>query len=149
MPWRTKPFHFWHVTEKEWGSSVLLYPRHSHDCERRPGEEPNTPRICVCPTVAQCLAAIPVGEYPLNVYRTARKQRALYPHRICDSYITQERWLDKPTTFIKRGLIHKDLISVLFKWYGCGQDSTLALKRQERALVKIQQILAKNGLSFE
>jgi len=88
--------HF-HVTEKDWGDKITLYPRQNGDF--RPANEPKTPRICVAPTIAQCLLALggAIDVPTLNVYYTHSKTHPT--RRVHDAYITEERWILKPAIF--------------------------------------------------
>ena len=70
------------------------------------GGEPNDKRICVAPSIEQCITAIPyILESTCNIYRTKSRLVATHPKGVFDSKITQEGWLHKPTSFVKIGII--------------------------------------------
>ncbi len=110
----TKPQFFYHITDENWGKKKKLVPRdndHPNVCNRCE-EEPNTPRICVCPTVAKCLSAVELSGN-VRIYRTYRPCRAHYPRRVSDSRITKERWLFRPTVFVRVGSLSHWLIRIM------------------------------------
>lgn len=75
------------------------------DFSRCPTEPPGK-RICVAPTIEQCLTALPYCEgSEYTVYRTVKRLKAMKPVNVFDSKVTQEGWLQKPTEFIKLGRI--------------------------------------------
>ena len=67
--------------------------------------EPDNKRICVAPTIPQCLTALPQSSVDLNIYRTLRKVKAEKPVGVFDAKITQEGWLTKPIMFVYIGTI--------------------------------------------
>lgn len=72
----------------------------------RSESEPLGKRICVAPSIEQCIVAIPYDLYSIiSVYRTKNKVIAKSPNDIFDSHITQEGWITRPMTFIKLGII--------------------------------------------
>jgi len=97
---------YYHITDKDFGEVILLKPRHTNDdTPHRPpyNEAPDVARICVSPTIAHCLAALPLyilKDY--KVYRTKRKIQAYFPIDVCDSRFTREKWILIPTTFVFR-----------------------------------------------
>lgn len=141
----TKPRFFYHVTEKRWPKRKRLKPLHSSMTDR-PAEEPSLARICVAPTVAQCLSAISYsGYYTYHIFRTLRRIKAKYPYSVADSRITNERWLTKPTSFIKIGSIQPRIMkSMPYAFCGSGYKQDLA--KQKRNLEKIRQILHDCGI---
>lgn len=57
-------------------------------------KEPATPRLCVSPTIAQCLGARMFWPYTdVWVYRTEKPVRGVTPVDVWDACITHERWL--------------------------------------------------------
>ncbi len=112
----TEPQFFYHVTDKNWGQKKQLLPR-DNNCAGvwcRDSNEPNTARICVCPTVAKCISAIEMDREH-RIYRTLRPCRARYPRRVLDSRITTERWLVRPTAFVLVGFLSEELIRDIVK----------------------------------
>lgn len=103
--------YYYHVTESLDYPKINLKPRKS-GTYRSLDEWDFPKRICVSPTVWQCLIAIPY-EAPcyLTVYRTLRKVIAYKPNReeildaIPDIGNIDEHWLIKPTCFTKIGVI--------------------------------------------
>lgn len=77
---KTKSEYWYHVSGRNHGKKVTLIPK-SVDYHTGNGE-PNYPRVCVAPSVAECLAAIRHGIngcLSLHVYRTEIKVKAYYP----------------------------------------------------------------------
>lgn len=67
-------------------------------------------RICVSPTVDQCLMAIVpdsvIGYNDLYIYRTCRRvSSSVHPYGVVDASLTQERWLCRPASFKLVGTI--------------------------------------------
>jgi hypothetical protein len=88
-----------------------MKPRENHEGFNRADHEPNYARICVSPSIEQCLVAIPYDAYDIfAVYRTKNKELAERPLDIFDAEITEEGWLTKPTNFELIGKI--DLHSI-------------------------------------
>jgi len=97
--------YYYHITNEPWKNTVRLYPRETGD--NRDEREPKTARICVAPTIEGCLVAMYVnrsmfGEY-VYLYRTKNKVTARKSTGIMDSHITGEKWIVRPTTFVKIG----------------------------------------------
>lgn len=68
--------------------------------------EPDGDRICVAPTIEQCIVALPYrfgSEY--TIYRTKDMVRAREAVDVFDSKVTHEGWIEIPTTFVKIGHI--------------------------------------------
>ena len=102
--------YYYHITGRRWKKTVKLFPR--SEGENRAVSEPDTPRICVAPSISHCLIAmsLTVDNYVDNfsIYRTHNKTTAFFPHEILDSYITRERWLTFPMKFKKIGTLNKN-----------------------------------------
>jgi len=79
LPLKQNPKFYYHVTpKKNWKSRMTLFPRSTDECEERPVEEPDLARICVAPTIEQCLVAICVNSWSsYKIYRTVRKVTTL------------------------------------------------------------------------
>lgn len=104
-----KPQYFYHLTDKPWSFRILLSPR-SEGCNRD-FDEPNTPRICVSPSVEQCMVAIYICPDDIfYVYRTEDKIKGTKEptKMIADAHITGERWIIKPTWFVRVGTLTMD-----------------------------------------
>ena len=91
-----KPRIWYHATCKDLGSYVVLEPHIPYVYR-----EPDIPRICVAPNVRCCLAAVPCLDEHMHVYVTTEPIMAYMPHDVVDSRRTHERWLLKPTMFIR------------------------------------------------
>jgi len=72
----------------------------------RSGDEPSGKRICVAPSVEQCITAIPyyLGTI-LTIYRTKSPVKAKKAKGVFDVKITQEGWIQIPTSFVKVGIL--------------------------------------------
>jgi hypothetical protein len=72
----------------------------------RSSSESTGKRICVSPSIEQCIAAIPyiLSQY-CNIYRTRKPIVASEPKGIFDSKVTHEGWLHEPTDFVKIGML--------------------------------------------
>jgi len=108
----------YHITLENWGNKRRLIPLpddHPKIMGRGYGE-PDIARICVGPTPSYCLSAIYwyiSREKTVNIYRTSRKVHYIEPWDVSDSAITHEKWLLKPTTFVKVGYISRKIIREL------------------------------------
>jgi len=100
--------YYYHITSnddfrKEWGDETTLSPIEGNKGNRC-WDEPSNPRICVAPSIAHCISALPYcGKYQYFVYRTKDKEFACYPYGVEDSLVTKEKWTIKPTKFIFYG----------------------------------------------
>jgi hypothetical protein len=131
---KTKLEYWYHVSCKNHGQQIVFTPREIK--YHFGGGEPSYPRVCVAPSVAECLAAIrhDIGSSNLYVYRTATQERAYYPKqefvnserayrdfeslnlarvnnrffaKVEDAHITNERWVLTPTRFVLMSVIKK------------------------------------------
>lgn len=83
-----------------------LIPWNSETAYNRCYSEPEGCRICVAPTIEQCLTAIPYHLTAVcQIYKTKEKLKATCPINVFDSKVTQEGWLLHPTCFIRIGTI--------------------------------------------
>lgn len=100
------PRYWYHLSSTLKKSEVHLIPWDEDKGFNRGGYEPKGKRICVSPTIEQCLTAIP---YSLNerfvIYRTKDKTKAEEPRNVFDANVTEEGWLHDPTTFVKVGTL--------------------------------------------
>lgn len=137
--------YYYHVTEEYWGDRKVLKPR-SIGCNRDISEL-NIPRICVAPSIEQCLIAIYISrKYDYCVYRTLNPISDCdikNPIRISDAYITEEKWIIKKTTFIYLGNISNEAKS--FGDFECllGDGSRKSENWQKRTLKKLREISDK------
>ncbi len=99
-----KKRYWYHVSTTLRGKEVHLIPWDEKEGFNRGGDEPEGNRICVTPSIEQCLTAIPYTlNARCNIYRTKHQVMAIQPEKVFDAKVTQEGWLQKPTTFIKIG----------------------------------------------
>lgn len=108
-PIRAKEFDgvYYHVsTEGGEEDKIVWTPRVPLDSA---WSEPEIPRICVSPTISQCLLAINFKAYDFdhfNIYKTNAK--VYFPIGVTDSEITKEMWLLSSSEFIKCGELSKE-----------------------------------------
>lgn len=94
--------YWYHISSTLTRKKYHIVPWENDD--NRSGDEPPGKRICVSPSIAHCLTAIPYGLTGFyRIYRTKSRVKAEKPKGIFDAHITKERWLQKPTTFIRIG----------------------------------------------
>ena len=107
MLYSTKRY-WYHVSTTLENEMEHLTPRDFDDnnSHNRTPSEPLGARICVAPTIEQCITAIPyhLGE-TIAIYRTKDKVKANKPVEIFDVNITNEGWLEEPTSFIRIGYL--------------------------------------------
>lgn len=102
----TAPRYWYHISTTLMDKQVYLTPRDNSRSSNRSPSEPNDKRICVAPTIAHCIAAVPYmpGER-YTIYRTRRRMTASPPKEIYDAHITQEGWIQVPTMFERIGFL--------------------------------------------
>ena len=107
----SKKRHWYHVSTTLENETEHLVPRDFENGFNRTPAEPLGKRICVSPTIEQCIVAIPyhLGEV-IAIYRTKNKVLAKKPIGVFDINITNEGWLEEPTPFIKVGMLDFQLI---------------------------------------
>lgn len=98
--------YWYHLSSTIKHKSVLLKPRDNSRGFNRTEAEPNDERICVAPSMAHCLTAIPYcpGD-TYQVYRTKSRVKANQPTKVFDSNVTLEGWIQKPTVFVRVGTL--------------------------------------------
>lgn len=136
------PKYYYHITQKKWPDKLILYPQ--IDGEHRSDDEPILTRTCVAPTIEGCLVALGCCLSmcrQIYIYRTQNKVLARNPYKVEDSWITKEKWLIKPITFKKYGLINDKLPKELY-YMGVGGYSN-----QKEQLAMLEQ-LKNMKLSF-
>ena len=116
-----------HVSEESHGKA--WYPSPRVPCRRMKGEDDKIPRVCVSPTIKQCLLAIDgVRELSFSkimfddvgwfVYKTDAE--AFYPgfNLVPDSDITNEHWILTKSKFVLVGTVaysrEEDSVYVLY-----------------------------------
>ena len=76
--------------------------------------EPGTPRLCVAPSVPQCLCARMMRPgRPAYVYRS-EPRKGITPKGVWDSLITEERWIAPPDKLEKVDTICGEDMSLMF-----------------------------------
>jgi len=106
---------------------------------RRAGSEPSGNRLCVCPSVAHCLTALP--HRPLyHIYRTFSKIIAEEPEGVYDSEVTKEAWIVKKIKLKKIGFIDLDKISEELGWRPIEAAVVPRIDWSRRALKEWNQI---------
>ena len=98
--------HWYHVSTTLENEREYLIPRDFENGFNRTPAEPLGARICVAPTIEQCITAIPyhLGE-TLSIYRTQDKVRAKQPDGVFDINVTNEGWIEEPTSFVRIGYL--------------------------------------------
>lgn len=99
---------WFHCTEIDHGDVLTI--------ERRPPKhrlpaEPDTPRLCVCPSVPECFGARLFNPLKtVHVYATRKPQNGIKPIGIWDQGLTREHWLIPPTQLRKVAQIESDQV---------------------------------------
>lgn len=105
------PRYWYHVSTTLHARTYKLKPR-SEGCNRS-GFEPIDKRICVSPTLEQCITALPYfscEHTTFFIYKTRYKLKAKSPVDIFDSSVTQEGWIIRPVIFDLVGKLKFDNI---------------------------------------
>lgn len=104
--------YWYHISSTLNRNTHRLIPWGEHRGFNRSGNEPSGKRICVAPTIEQCITAIPYSlSYKHTIYRTLSRVKAKRPKDIFDSNVTNEGWIESPTTFLKIGVIDFDTVA--------------------------------------
>lgn len=110
-----EPIYMYHVSPKPLGrgeSEKIVTLRPKVICSSE-DEAAHLNRICVAPSVEQCLIAITGGDtFSQNfyVYRTVRTvKKSIIPYGVQDAAITQERWLSRARQFKMVAKIPRDI----------------------------------------
>lgn len=104
MSKRRKRYWF-HLTEDDRGDSFYS-ERKAHFTEG----EPDTPRLCVAPSVISCFIAR-LFLSKVYVYRTNRKLKCFYPgKRVHDAAITQEHWVFERVLLERVKVIEEEIV---------------------------------------
>lgn len=97
--------YYYHLTQKIWPNNIILKPKKIFN---KSDDEPNIHRICVSPTIKECLMALGSTLWYKNsifIFRTKYKIKSSPCFGVIDSHLTNERWILKPCNFIKIGKI--------------------------------------------
>lgn len=98
--------YWYHISTTIKDKHTTLIPWDEQTGFNRSADEPIGKRICVSPSVEQCLTAVPyyLGAI-FSIYRTKSPVKASCPVGVWDVKITQEGWLTVPTVFVKLGIL--------------------------------------------
>lgn len=91
---------WYHVSTENLGKSVTMHPRTPLTIS---DGESKTPRICVCPSVAQCLIAMPGTGDRVYIYAAKGTPRPA-PRSVWDRATTEEHWFLDPVEFTRVGI---------------------------------------------
>ena len=98
--------YWFHVSTTLTKKEITLCPRGNEGFNRNEAE-PEKKRICVSPSLEQCLVAIPYGcRDRLYIYRTKSPIVAHEPHEVFDASVTEEGWIFRPTRFKRLGQLN-------------------------------------------
>ena len=105
--------YWYHVSNTLTRKQHKLIPWNNSQGMNRSDDEPDGKRICVAPSVAHCLTAVPycLSEFYV-VYRTKEPIKAHKAHGVFDAEITQEGWIKRPTVFVKIGTLDLDDVEI-------------------------------------
>lgn len=105
--------YWYHISNTLTKKQCKLIPWNNSQGMNRSDDEPDGKRICVAPSIAHCLTAVPycLSEFYV-VYRTKELVKAYKPHGVFDARITLEGWIKRPTIFINIGTLDLDDVEV-------------------------------------
>lgn len=105
----SNPRYWYHLSTTLFEKLELLSPRDNKSGFNRSDYEPNISRICVSPTIEQCLVAIPYSKWEMfGIYKTISPTIAKESVNVFDSKITDEGWILIPTYFERIGCLSLD-----------------------------------------
>lgn len=126
-----KPKKLYHLSLRYLGPKVLFEPRipdnrFEGDFAYHPylgeyiEEDDTVPRICTCPTIKQCLLAVPFFNHDkLFVYcpqKPIAVTKDMPKYLVPDFKVTNETWILNPTVMLLRGQIQKINDDGKYKW---------------------------------
>jgi hypothetical protein len=113
-----KPAKKWyHLSTTLRDNLIQLSPRDNAEGFNRSDDEPNVKRICVSPTIEQCLVAIPYSKWDtFSIYQPIKNVNPKFPTGIFDSEITDERWIVSKTWFKRIGILDLNSITTTKKF---------------------------------
>ena len=129
---------YYHITQKKWPKRITLTPRNKGD--HRAVNEPEVSRICVSPSIEECVIALGtclICHFNINIYRTVSKVSAINPYDVTDSHITKEKWLIKPTRFMKVGTINYLIPGTIFD---LSVGNAVGIEKQSEALQNLKDM---------
>jgi len=148
MPQKVKGY-FYHISQELSPKDHILSPR-GDGCNRDP-DEPDIPRVCVCPTIAGCLNAVaPSLSFMkrVRVFRTKRKVTTVVPFgshssglgkAVLDSHITKEKWLLHKASFKFIGYINLNHIGHLLCYNPGDPDNMGKQHRCMQGLLELEK----------
>lgn len=98
--------YWYHLSSTLKDNEIKMIPWGNDKAFNRGPTEPSDKRICVSPTIAHCLTAIPywlMDDY--MIYRTKVPVKANKPYDVFDSNVTKEGWIQEQMEFVKIGCI--------------------------------------------
>ena len=112
--------YWYHISTTLKDKYIQLIPWNEDKATNRDFSEPAGERICVAPTIEQCITALPYWSTATYIiYRTKSVTTAKHPRGVFDSSVTHEGWLQTPASFVKVGILRfKDVEKEL----GNGED---------------------------
>ena len=127
----------YHISDKNMGNTPILHPRNLEDDVLIINEEWFPQRICVAPSIAQCLLAIPEhsldGRKGLWVYSTQAKRKHYRCGTEYDTAVTQEKWLLVPHKFQLEARLSGEISIFIRKWvYSDDYGHEVYLSRKDR-----------------
>jgi hypothetical protein len=100
------PKYWYHISTTLKKDLEILDPRNNIEGFNRPDHEPNVDRICVAPTLEQCLVSVPYSKSGIfHIYKTKHLVKARKAYDVFDAFVTGERWIGNSTEFIKIGIL--------------------------------------------
>ena len=103
----TKKRYWYHLSFDLDKDEIEIYPWDKR--KHRSAGEPNGKRLCMAPSVAHCLTAIPQRSHYF-IYRTPFKITVQEPDGVYDSDITKEGWITEKIKLKRIGSINLDRI---------------------------------------
>jgi hypothetical protein len=98
--------YWYHLSSTLNRKTHRLVPWGNSDGMNRSDSEPSGKRICVAPSVAHCLTALPYClSETYTVYRTKDPVIAKRSHGVFDANVTKEGWIETPTVFVNIGTL--------------------------------------------
>jgi hypothetical protein len=126
-----KKRYWYHVSTTLSRKKIKLTPLDNDDQKifNRADNEPNCKRICVAPSIEQCITAIPYDINDLlTIYRTKSPTLASPPVDIFDSEVTHEGWIQKVTTFVRVGTL--DFVDMMKRKYPKDEHKQYVIKEE-------------------
>lgn len=102
----SKRRYWYHISTTLGKKHEYLIPWGEKKGANRSGAEPDGERVCVAPSIEQCLTALPYYLGTIcTVYRTKSPLKVTKPRGVFDARITHEGWIERPASFVKVGIL--------------------------------------------